>query len=103
MDTDKHGSGRELIFKDETRRIIGCAMSVLNDLGHGFLEKVYENALTVEFRHQDIPFLQQPRYEVAYKKAVVGEYVPDLVVFGKVIVELKTIERLTAREHKARC
>lgn len=73
-------------------------MTVLNTLGHGFLEKVYENAMIVELREQGIAHLQQPRYEVAYKNAKVGEYIPDLVVFDKIIVDLKTIERLTDRE-----
>ncbi len=98
MDPDEHGSGKEFIFKDETHQIIGCAMTVLNTLGHGFLEKVYENAFTVELKQKNIPFLQQPRYEVAYKNIPVGEYVPDLVVFDKVIVEMKTIDRLGDRE-----
>lgn len=98
MNTDEHGLSRDLIFKDETHRILGCAMTVLNALGHGFLEKVYENALVVELKALDIPFLQQPRYGVAYKGVSVGEYIPDLVIFDKVVVDLKTIESITGRE-----
>ena len=98
MDTDKHGSGSHLIFKDETHQIIGCAMAVLNELGHGFLEKPYENAFSHELGVRNIPFKQQPRYGVVYKNVKVGEYIPDLVVFDRVIVDLKTIERITGRE-----
>lgn len=90
MDTDKHG----LKYEMETKKIIGCAMTVLNTLGHGFLEKPYENALCVEFRIQDIPFVQQPRFDVIYKSVLVGEYVPDLIAFDTVIVDTKTIEKI---------
>ena len=51
-------------------------MEVLNTLGHGFLEKPYENALVVEFRLNGIPFKQQPRFDVIYKSLRVGEYFP---------------------------
>ena len=65
---------------------------------HGFLEKPYENALIVEFGIKNIPYKQQPRYEVVYKNINVGKYVPDLIVFDKVIVDLKTIERISNHE-----
>lgn len=54
MDTDEH----RFLYKEESRRIIGCAFEVLNTLGHGLLEKPYENALVVEFRQQGIPYSQ---------------------------------------------
>jgi len=69
MNTNKHG----LEHEDETREIIGCSMEVLNGLGHGLLEKPYENALTVELKLRGISYLQQPRYDVTYKDVVVGE------------------------------
>jgi GxxExxY protein len=81
-------------FKEETHRIIGCAMAVHNILGHGLLEKPYENALCVEFQIQGIPFLQQPRFKVSYKSHIVGEYIPDLIVFEKIIIDIKTIEHI---------
>ena len=98
MDTDRHGFQGTLLFKEETRQIIGCAMSVLNELGHGFLEKPYENALIVEFGIKKIPCKQQPRYEIVYKNVNVGGYIPDLIAFDKVIVDLKAIERINDRE-----
>lgn len=79
----------------ETEKIIGCAFTVLNAMGHGFHETPYEQALTVEFRHQGVPFVQQPRFPLHYRGEKVGEYVPDLIVFGKMIVDTKTIERIS--------
>jgi GxxExxY protein len=94
MDTDKHG----FIFREESHQIIGCAMEVLNALGHGLLEKPYENALCVEFNLRNIPFTQQRRFDVMYKTVRVGEYIPDLIVFDNIVVEIKTIERITDHE-----
>jgi GxxExxY protein len=94
MNTDTH----RLVHEDETRRIIGCAMEVLNTLGHGLLEKPYENALVVEFQQQGISYKQQPRFDVVYKGVKVGEYVPDLIVFDKVVVDTKVIEKITDHE-----
>src|SRR5437016_9261719 len=76
----------ELLLKDEVYRIIGAAIEVLNGLGHGFHEKPYENALVVEFGLKNIPFTQQPRYDLVYKQVKVGEYVPDLIAFSSVVV-----------------
>ena len=76
-------------------QIIGCAMEVLNTLGHGLLEKPYENALVVEFGLKDIPYKQQPRFDVIYKGVKVGDYIPDLIAFGKIVVDAKTIDRIT--------
>ena len=70
-------------------------MEVLSTLGHGLLEKPYENALVVEFGLKDIQYKQQPRFDVIYKGIKVGNYVPDLIVFGKVVVDTKTINRIT--------
>ncbi|MYC80826.1 MAG: GxxExxY protein [Acidobacteria bacterium] len=94
MDTNKH----EFLLKKEVFQVIGCAMEVLNTLGHGFLEKPYENALVVEFRLNGIPFKQQPRFDVIYKSVRVGEYIPDLVVFDQIVVEAKTIDRIADLE-----
>jgi GxxExxY protein len=84
-----------LILKEEVHGIVGCAMEVLNTLGHGLLEKPYENALVVEFGLRGIPYSQQPRFDVVYKSVKVGEYVPDLICYGKVVVDTKTVDRLT--------
>ena len=84
--------------KEETHAIIGCAFEVLNELGHGLNEKLYENSLVVEFKRRSIAFDQQRRFEVLYKDELVGEYIPDLIAYGKVVVDTKTIDRITDHE-----
>ena len=81
--------------KEETHAIIGCAFEVLNELGHGLNEKCYENSLVVEFKLRQIAFDQHRRFEVLYKRERVGEFVPDLIGFAKVVVDAKVIERIT--------
>ena len=88
-------NSHQLVLKDEVFQIVGCAMEVLNTLGHGLLEKPYENALVVEFGLRNIRFQQQPRFEVIYKSVKVGEYIPDLIVFDQIVVDTKTIEKIT--------
>jgi GxxExxY protein len=72
-----------------TEQIIGCAFKVANTLGCGFLEKVYENALTHELRKSNLRVVQQKPIEVLYDGIVVGVYVPDLWVENLIPVELK--------------
>jgi GxxExxY protein len=88
----------DLLLKDEVYRIVGAAMEVLNELGHGFHEKPYENALVVEFGMKGIPCLQQPQYDIRYKTVKVGEYVPDLIAFNSVVVDAKVIDTITDHE-----
>ena len=90
--------GKSFLYKEETHKIIGCGFEVLNTLGHGLLEKPYENAIVVEFKRQGIPFKQQPRFPVIYKTVQVGEYIPDLIVFDKIIVDTKVIENIGNNE-----
>jgi GxxExxY protein len=85
-------------LKDETYDVTGCAMTVLNALGHSFSEKVYENALLVELKEKQIPFKQQPPFDVIYKNASVGRYIPDLIVNDELIVEIKTIDKIGPNE-----
>ena len=84
-----------LIHKDEVFAIVGCAINILNGIGHGFHEKTYENALTVEFTHTGIPYEQQARFPITWRNIKVGEHIPDLIAYGLVIIDLKTIERIT--------
>ncbi len=88
----------ELILAQETHAIIGCALEVLKVLGHGLLEKPYENALVVELGLRGITWCQQPRYDVVYKGVMVGEYVPDLTVFDRVVVDTKTVDQIGNHE-----
>jgi GxxExxY protein len=92
MDTDGHGFDGP--HTELTRAIIGAAMEVANTLGHGFLEKIYENALVVELRARALAVEQQRRFDVLYKQVPVGEFIPDLIVDGAVIVDTKTIDQI---------
>ena len=94
MDANKH----ELILQEEVYGVVGCAIEVLNVRGHGLHEKIYENCLCVEFRLRGIPYTQQERHRVLYKGELVGEYIPDLEVEKKLIVDTKTIDRITDHE-----
>ncbi|MEX2016144.1 MAG: GxxExxY protein [Candidatus Hydrogenedentales bacterium] len=77
-----------------TERIIGCAFTVSNTLGSGFLEKVYENALMHELRKASLIVHQQYPFQVLYDGIVVGDYCADLLVEESVIVELKACKAL---------
>lgn len=77
-----------------TERIIGCAFKVANRLGPGFLERVYENALVHELRKCGLLVDQQRAFPVVYDEVVVGEYVADIVVENKVLLELKAVKAL---------
>ena len=93
-----HTNDDGLLFKEEVFQIVGCAIEVLNTLGHGLVEKPYENALVVEFGLQSIPFQQQPSFDVLYKGYKVGLFVPDLIAFNAVVVDAKIIDRITDHE-----
>jgi GxxExxY protein len=85
-----------------TETIIGCAFTVSNTLGAGFLEKVYENALAIEIQKAGLVVQQQYGIQVFYAGSVVGEYVADLLVENQVIVELKSAVGLD-NIHMAQC
>lgn len=90
--TDKH--------VELTREIIGSFYDVYNNLGYGFLEKVYENALVLELKAKGMKVEQQKPIQVVYRQQVIGEYFADLVVESKVIVEIKAVKMLV-QEHEA--
>jgi len=98
MNFEENTNQQGLHFETETGEILNCAFEVLNTLGHGLLEKPYENSLCVEFGLRNISWQQQPRYNVVYKAVKVGEYFPDLIAFGFVVVDTKVIERITDHE-----
>ena len=83
-----------------SERVISCAFEVSNTLGAGFIEKVYENALCIELNRAGIPFCRQPRFEIRYKNENIGNYIADIVVADKLLVELKALSVLN-REHEA--
>ncbi|MCB9183640.1 MAG: GxxExxY protein [Flavobacteriales bacterium] len=87
-----------LLHEQESEEVIGIAFEVLNELGHGLLEKPYENAMAVELRLRGVPFEQQVIYDVMYKEVSVGTYIPDLIVRSCIIVDAKTIDRIGNHE-----
>ena len=97
-----HTDERSEEVNEVTEAIIGCAYSVANTLGAGFLEKVYENALAHEIKKRGLLVSQQSPLTVQYDEIVVGQYVADLVVADQVLVELKATKTLD-EIHMAQC
>ncbi|MBM2886265.1 GxxExxY protein [Chromobacterium phragmitis] len=85
-----------MMDEELTYRIQGCVFEVFRQLGHGYLEKVYENALFHELRTIGLDVRAQASLCVHYKGQVVGEYFADLLVEGRVLLELKAQEKLAA-------
>ncbi len=83
-----------------SRQVIGCAIEVSNTLGAGFFEKVYEKALCVEFEKSGMCFQCQRPVVVMYKGSLVGEYITDIIVEERLLLELKAISTLNS-EHEA--
>jgi GxxExxY protein len=98
--TQMHADNTEL--NELSRRIIGSAFTVLNTLGAGFLEKVYENALVLELRKAGLAVEQQRGVRVMYGGTVVGEYFADLLVEEEIVIALKAIKALD-EAHRAQC
>lgn len=101
MHMDAHGS-RPNDLHEVTEKVIGCAYELQNELGCGFLEKVYENALAHACRRAGLKVDQQFPIKVLFDGVVVGDYVADLIVNGSVLIELKAVQALTDI-HKAQC
>ncbi|MBK1646817.1 GxxExxY protein [Thiocapsa imhoffii] len=103
MQMDEEGKqpkAGKLIEEDLTYRIRAGIFTVANELGPGFLERVYENALAIELSAAGLAVRTQCPIHVQYKGQIVGEYIADLVVEGRVLLELKAIRCLTS-EHEA--
>ena len=85
----------DLIYKEESYQIIGRCMDVHNNLGSGFLEIVYKDALEYEFRMANIPFDREVQYKVNYKDIILPhKFYADFVVFDKIILEIKGVNGL---------
>ncbi|MEQ9824236.1 MAG: GxxExxY protein [Puniceicoccaceae bacterium] len=91
----------ELIYKEECYSIVGAAFEVFNELGSGFLEAVYQDALNCEFNNQSIPFVEKPKLQIQFKGITLNSYYsPDFVVYSKIIVEIKAVKSILD-EHRA--
>jgi GxxExxY protein len=89
-----------LPYSELTSDILGCCFEVMKELGPGFLERVYKNALLIAMRQKGLQVEVEHPYEVVFREKVIGRYSADLVVSQTVIVELKCCESLI-REHQA--
>ena len=92
----------KLLHKDITNKIISAFYNVYNELGFGFLEKVYENALAYEIRKNGLEAKQQEKIKVYYDNIEVGDYEADILVAEKVLIELKAVKNFDD-VHKAQC
>jgi GxxExxY protein len=78
-------------------RVIGCAQNVSRELGAGFLEAVYESALALEFKLDDIKFCRQYELDVRYRNTIVGQYRADFVIENRLIIEVKALLALNSK------
>ncbi len=91
----------DLLLKEEVYRIIGACMEVHKQLGNGFLEAVYQEALEEEFKIQGIPYVREKQLKIEYKGKVLKKfYIADFVCFENIVVELKALSSLT-NDHEA--
>jgi GxxExxY protein len=84
----------KIVYRELSFKIVGLAMEVHNSLGYGFLEKVYENALMVLFRRENIPAMQQASIKVRFEGIIVGDYIADMLVDNKILIELKAVDKI---------
>jgi GxxExxY protein len=95
----EEGGMSELLFKDEVYKIVGAAIEVHRELGSGFLEPVYQEAMEIELGSLTLPYEAQKVLQIFYKgRRLKREYIADFVCYHQIIVELKALDRLTGKE-----
>jgi GxxExxY protein len=91
----------DIVYKEESFAIMGACFNVYNDKGNGFLEPVYQDCMEIELDFLNIPYEPQPRLDLFYRDTKLKHfYVPDFICYGKIVLELKAVEKIT-REHEA--
>lgn len=91
----------EILFKDESFKIMGAMFEVYNEMGCGFLEPVYQECVELELADQEIPLAAQVQLRLNYKHHVLkSKYVPDAICYEKIVLELKAVKEITD-EHRA--
>lgn len=101
MHSNNFAFENEIIFKDESYKIIGACIAVQNELGEGFLEAVYQEALEIEFRLRGIPYEREVELDIFYKdQLLMKKYQADFICYDEIIVELKALSALESA-HKA--
>jgi len=89
-------TNKDILYKEESFAIIGACFNVYNDKGHGFLEPVYQECLGIELEFQGIPAEPQKKLDLFYRGQKLEHfYQPDFICFGKIIIELKAVEKIT--------
>jgi GxxExxY protein len=89
----------ELLLKEEVYAVVGAAMEVYNELGPGFLEAVYHEAMEIELSQRKIPYLSRVKLQISYKGQILRkEYEADMVTHGQILVEFKALNRLSSQE-----
>ena len=89
----------ELLFKEEVFEIIGAAIEVHQEIGHDFLEAVYQEAIQIEMGRRQIPFEPRKSLRIRYKEQILQKgYIADLICYKKIIIELKALDRLSGKE-----
>jgi GxxExxY protein len=89
----------DLVFKEECYRIVGACFEVYKEEGSGYGEALYQECLGIEFELQGIPAISQPELELAYKgRALKTKFIPDFIAFGKIVIEIKALDKLTNKE-----
>ena len=87
---------KELLYRDETFVLRGACFEVYKDKGSGFLESVYQECLGIELQLQNVPYVPQPKLELAYKeRKLESVFQPDFLCYGTIVVELKAMSELT--------
>ena len=91
----------DILYKDESYLIVGAALAVHNELGNGFHEAVYQEALEREFKICELPYKREVPLTIYYKNEPLNKiYIPDFICFDKIIIELKALSAITS-EHQA--
>ncbi|RJP46802.1 MAG: GxxExxY protein [Armatimonadetes bacterium] len=89
-----------LLYEDLTYKIRGIIFKIYNTLGFGHRESVYQKALAIEFKKQNILFDEEPRLNIIYDNVKVGTYIPDFLLYNKIILEIKSIDFLPKEAEK---
>ena len=90
----------EFLYRELSYKIIGLTMEIHRELGIGFLEKVYENALMVLLEENNIKAIQQEPIKISFRNKIIGDYIADIIVEEKIILELKCTSKIIGI-HKA--
>ena len=97
---DRMEKEKELLHSDLSRDVLGCCFAVAKELGCGFLESVYKNALFIAMKQKGLTVSTEQIYEVTFRNHKIGKYIADIVVENLIVVELKCCQTLLA-EHQA--